>query len=103
MPMRICSVCHKLTNGPAVHPECEAPPAYRSLMHKRMSAVYRINDAPCADCRTRQADREPHNVITAHHVEPLARRARPRADRPEDYEPLCLVCNARRGSRVGTE
>lgn len=101
MIMRICDVCRKIVrSGGTRHPGCQQEQAYRSLMHQRMSAVYRINNVPCVEC---QRTGTPENPITAHHVEPLARRLHPREDRPEDYAPLCRVCNSIRGSKVGTE
>jgi hypothetical protein len=98
--MRICSVCLRPTRGEPVHAGCQKPDAYRSLLHKRMSAVFRINNAPCTECGAFHTEANP---ITAHHEEPLARRRVQRADRPEDYVPLCRLCNSVRGSKVGTE
>lgn len=97
MPMRICSTCLRPTKGEPVHAECQRPAAYRSILHKRMSAVYRINNVPCTECKRSGT---PDNPITAHHVTPLNRGG---TDRPENYMPLCRLCNSARGSKVGTE
>lgn len=100
MPRRICSVCLRPTNGETVHEGCQKPAGYRSLMHRRISAIYRINKVPCVECGAIHTEANP---IEAHHIEPLARRYHPREDRPEDYMPLCRNCNSARGSKVGTE
>lgn len=95
--MRICGVCRKLTQGEPVHAACQRPKAYTSLVHQRMSAIYRINNVPCAECGQTGTQVNP---ITAHHEEPVARGGR---DVPDNYVPLCRVCNSKRGSRRGTE
>lgn len=97
MPMRICSTCLRPTKGEPIHEACQRAPAYRSLLHKRMSAVYRINNVPCSECGAYHCAENP---ITAHHVVPLDRGG---TDAPENYMPLCRLCNSVRGSKVGTE
>lgn len=97
MPMRICSRCLRPTKGEPVHVACQRPPAYRSILHKRMSAVYRINNIPCTECH---ACHSASNPITAHHIVPLERGGK---DEPGNYMPLCRNCNSIRGSKVGTE
>ena len=96
--MRICAVCQKIVRtGETVHPACRKRNAYSSNLHRYISGMYRAHNVPCAMCRQTGT---PENPITAHHVVPVSEGGQ---DVPENYRPLCRVCNSQEGSRQGTE
>lgn len=98
MPMRICAVCQKIVRtGETIHPTCRKRNAYGSGTHRRVTALYKLLNVPCGTC---QQTGTPENPITAHHVVPVSEGG---TDVPENYRPLCRVCNSAEGSRQGTE
>jgi 5-methylcytosine-specific restriction endonuclease McrA len=98
MPMRICATCQGIVRtGETVHVDCRKRSAYNSGLHRLMSVFYRTGNVPCAMCRQTGT---PENPITAHHVVPVSEGGQ---DVPENYRPLCRVCNSQEGSRQGTE
>jgi len=80
-----------------MHAACRRRRPYDDPVHRAMGAMFRATGRRCTECGTRGT---PGNPIEAHHIVPVEHGG---ATVPENYEPLCRRCNARRGSRQGTE